>query len=132
MRPVPESNSPLSNEKTDDLMWRVCKVAELFRVKDTEVPGQLVSVFCYIASHNPCNLQAISDALGLSHNSTSRNTDWLSSHHRLGKPGMGLVVKYTDPLNLRRRVVRLTSKGEKMVQTIKEILYGANETELVG
>jgi DNA-binding MarR family transcriptional regulator len=129
---MPESNSPLFKERTDELMWRVCKVAELFRVKDTEVPGQLVSVFCYIASHNPCNLQAISEALGMSHNSTSRNTDWLSSHHRLGKSGMGLIVKYTDPLNLRRKVVKLTPKGEQMIINIKEILYGHQETDLVG
>ena len=113
-------------------MWRVCKVAELFRVKDTEVPGQLVSVFCYIASHNPCNLQAISEALGMSHNSTSRNTDWLSTHHRLGKAGMGLITKIDDPFDMRRKVVKLTPKGEKMIQTIKEILYGHQETDLVG
>jgi DNA-binding MarR family transcriptional regulator len=129
---MPESTNPLVKERTDELMWRVCKVAELFRVKDTEVPGQLVSVFCYIASHNPCNLQAIKESLGLTDNSTSRNTDWLSDYHRLGKPGMGLIKKYTDPQNFRRRVVKLTPKGEAMVQSIKEILYGAKETDFVG
>jgi len=123
---------PLIKERTDELMWKVCKVAELFRVKDAEVPGQLVSVFCYIASHNPCHLQAIQEDLGLSPNSTSRNTDWLSSHHRLGKAGMGLVTKADDPYDMRRKVVKLTPKGEQMVTTIKEILYGAKDTDLVG
>lgn len=103
-------------------MWKLCRIHELFRMQDTEVPGQLVSVFCFIASHNPCNLQAIEKALGLSPNSTSRNTDWLSSHHRLGKPGMGLIIKKRDHLNHSRRVVELTPKGQMMVNQIKEIL----------
>lgn len=77
-------------------------------------------------------MQSIQNDLGLSPNSTSRNTDWLSTHHRLGKPGMGLIAKAKDPYDMRRGVVKLTPKGEQMVQTIKEILYGAKETELVG
>jgi DNA-binding MarR family transcriptional regulator len=122
---MPETYHPLLNQKTDDLMWRLCQVHELFRIKDTEVPGQLVSIFCYIASRNPCNLQSIQKDLGLSANSTSRNTDWLSTHHRLGKAGMGLVMKKVDPLNQRRRVVALTDEGHNMVSRIKEILNGA-------
>lgn len=109
---------------TDEQMWRLCRVHELFRQIDTEVPGQLVSVFCFIASHNPCNLQAIEKGLGLSPNSTSRNTDWLSTHHRLGKPGMKLIVKKVDPFNARRRIVELTNEGYEMVDKIKRILYG--------
>lgn len=117
-----ETSSPLVKPLTDDVMWKLCRIHELFRVKDVEVPGQLVSVFCYIASHNPCNLQAIEKELGLSPNSTSRNTDWLSTHHRLGKPGMGLIYKKRDPFNGRRRIVELTDKGYEMIDQIKEIL----------
>jgi DNA-binding MarR family transcriptional regulator len=119
-----ETSSPLLKEVTDEVMWKLCRIHELFRAKDVEVPGQLVSVFCYIASHNPCNMQSIEIDLGLSPNSTSRNTDWLSSHHRLGKPGMGLIIKKRDPLNSRRRVVELTKQGHQMVSKIKEILHG--------
>jgi DNA-binding MarR family transcriptional regulator len=121
---MPETNHPLLNNKNDDEMWKLFQVHELFREKDVEVPAQLVSVFCYIASHNPCHLQAIEAGTGLSPNSTSRNTDWLSSHHRLGKPGMGLIVKKLDPTNHRRRFVELTEHGHEMVSKIKEILYG--------
>lgn len=117
-----ELTNRVVGKPTDETMWRLCQINELFRLKDTEVPGQLVSVFCFIASHNPCNLQAIEKGLGLSSNSTSRNTDWLSSHHRLGKPGMNLIRKKIDPLNGRRRLVELTEDGHKMVSKIKEIL----------
>jgi DNA-binding MarR family transcriptional regulator len=119
---MPETSTPLVKPLTDEVMWKICRIHELFRTLEVEVPGQLVSVFCYIASHNPCNLQAIEKELGLSSNSTSRNTDWLSSHHRLGKPGMGLIVKKRDPFHGSRRIVELTDKGYEMVDKIKEIL----------
>lgn len=91
---------------------------------DEEVPAQVVVVFCFVASHNPCHMQAIEEEIGLTPNSVSRNSDWLSTHHRLGKPGMGLIEKFTDPNNQRRKMLRLTSKGETLANHIKEVLYG--------
>jgi len=114
---------PLLRKRTDPLMYRLWKVEQLFRLADEEVPAQLVTVFCYIASHNPCHLTAIMEDCGLSSNSVSRNTDWLSKTHRLGKPGMDLIIKETDPLDARRRIARLTSKGELIASQIKSILY---------
>lgn len=113
---------PIKNELTDASMAKVLAISEEFRSLDTEVPGQLVSVFLYIASHNPCHMQAIENDLRLSPNSVSRNTDWLSKYHRLGKPGMGLVVKIADPVNARRRLVKLTEKGHRLVDRINQIL----------
>ena len=113
---------PIKNELTDASMAKVLAISEEFRSLDTEVPGQLVSVFLYIASHNPCHMQAIENDLRLSPNSVSRNTDWLSKYHRLGKPGMGLVVKIADPVNARRRLVKLTEKGHRLVERINQIL----------
>jgi len=119
---VSDTGLPIINELTDDVMRTQLRIAELFRDLDDEVPGQLVSTFLYIASHNPCHMQAIQDALRVSPNSVSRCTDWLSKYHRLGKPGMDLVVKFTDPQNARRRMVKLTPRGERLVIKIKEIL----------
>ena len=113
---------PIKNELTDASMAKVLAISEEFRSLDTEVPGQLVSVFLYIASHNPCHMQAIENDLRLTPNSVSRNTDWLSKYHRLGKPGMGLVVKIADPANARRRLVKLTEKGHRLVDRINQIL----------
>ena len=119
---MPETSKPLACELTDPCLAKVLKISELFRQLDLEVPGQLVSVFCFIASHNPCHQQAIQEALGLSANSASRNTDWLSKYHRLGKPGLDLVVKKEDPLNRRRKIVTLTPKGEQLVLDIQKIM----------
>lgn len=119
---MPDLGLPIKNELTDATMAKVLAISEEFRSLDTEVPGQLVSVFLYIASHNPCHMQAIENDLRLSPNSVSRNTDWLSKYHRLGKPGMGLVVKIADPVNARRRLVKLTEKGHRLVDRINQIL----------
>lgn len=119
---MPDLGLPIKNELTDATMAKVLAISEEFRSLDTEVPGQLVSVFLYIASHNPCHMQAIENDLRLSPNSVSRNTDWLSKYHRLGKPGMGLVVKIADPVNARRRLVKLTEKGHRLVDRINQNL----------
>jgi DNA-binding MarR family transcriptional regulator len=117
------SQTPLLRKRTDALLYRLLKVEQLFRLTDEEVPAQLVTVFCYIASHNPCHMLAIQEDVGLSCNSVSRNTDWLSTTHRLGKPGMGLITKEVDPINARRKLVSLTPKGQIMADQIKAILY---------
>ena len=119
---MPDLGLPIKNDLTDATMAKALAISEEFRSLDTEVPGQLVSVFLYIASHNPCHMQAIENDLRLSPNSVSRNTDWLSKYHRLGKPGMGLVVKIADPVNARRRLVKLTEKGHRLVERINQIL----------
>jgi DNA-binding MarR family transcriptional regulator len=90
---------------------------------DREIPGQLVSAFLYIASHNPCHKQALEQDLGFAVASSSRTTDWLSDHHRLGKKGLGLIKKYPDPLNRRRVVLALSPKGEALIRQMKELIY---------
>jgi DNA-binding MarR family transcriptional regulator len=105
-------------------MAQLLKAFELLRLMDREIPGQLVSAFLYIASHNPCHKQALEEDLDLPTSSSSRLVDWLSHYHRLGKPGLGLVTKTKDPTNFRRIIVTLTPKGESLARQMKEHLYG--------
>jgi DNA-binding MarR family transcriptional regulator len=105
-------------------MAQVLKAFELLRLMDREIPGQLVSAFLYIASHNPCHKQALEEDLDLATSSSSRLVDWLSHYHRLGKPGLGLVTKTKDPANFRRIIISLTPKGESLARQMKEHLYG--------
>ena len=104
-------------------MAQVLKAFELLRLMDREIPGQLVSAFLYIASHNPCHKQALEEDLDLATSSSSRLVDWLSHYHRLGKPGLGLVIKSKDPTNFRRIIVSLTPKGESLARQMKEHLF---------
>ena len=120
---------PLKRELTDSNMLKLMKTTELLRILDREVPGQLLSVFFYVASHNPCHKLAMEEDLGIKTSSASRLTDWLSDYHRLGKPGLGLIKKYTDASNRRRQYLILTEKGEALINQIKDIVfYGKQET----
>lgn len=114
--------------KTTDLeMEKLLKAMELFRSYDPEMPAQVISVFLYIASHNDCSkvqLQDKTDGLNMPSASASRNTDWLSYKHRLGKRGLNWIVKYRDKTDKRRQIMKLSSQGQFLVQQVRDILYG--------
>jgi DNA-binding MarR family transcriptional regulator len=109
---------------TDGEIERLRKVIDVLRLFDREVPAQVVSTFFYIASHDGCPISQLVKAIGYSSSSASRCTDWLSDYHRLGKPGMGLIVKKKDNLDQRSRTLHLTPKGELVINQIKDILNG--------
>ena len=114
---------PLKRTLSDRQIAQVLKAFELLRLMDREIPGQLVSAFLYIASHNPCHKQAMEEDLDFTTSSASRLTDWLSEYHRLGKPGLGLITKTKDPTDFRRILITLTPKGESLARQMKDHLY---------
>lgn len=115
---------PLRRQVTNVKALRLLKVINLLRLLDREVPGQVIASYLYVASHNHCHKSALEEDLDFTTASSSRNTDWLSEHHRLNKPGMGLIKKQQDPNNRRRQMLSLTSRGEQLLKQIEELLYG--------
>jgi DNA-binding MarR family transcriptional regulator len=101
------------------------EVINIVRQLDREMPAQVLATLFYVATHDDCHKQALEEDLDFTAASGSRNTDWLSNKHRLGKPGLGLITKTTDPSNRRRQTLRLTPKGEVLMTQLKEMLYGA-------
>jgi DNA-binding MarR family transcriptional regulator len=114
--------------KTTDLeMEKLLKAMELFRSYDPEIPAQVISVFLYIASHDDVSKVQIQDkdaGLNMPSASASRNTDWLSHKHRLGKSGLNWVIKYRDPTDMRKQIMKLSPQGVLLVKQLKDILYG--------
>ena len=114
--------------KTTDLeMQKLLKAMELFRSYDPEIPAQVISVFLYIASHDDCSKVQIQDkdvGLNMPSASASRNTDWLAHKHRLGKQGLNWVIKYRDPTDMRKQIVKLSPQGVLLVKQLRDILYG--------
>ena len=108
----------------DNDLFGVLKAFELLRLQDEQMPGQLVSTFLYVASHNPCSKRDVEKDLQLSSSSASRLLDWLSDYHRLGKPGLGLIIKYKDNMDLRLATVKLTPKGENLANHFRELIFG--------
>jgi len=114
---------PLRRELTDDRAERILCMIERLRVLDREVPAQVISCFLYIASHNHCHKEALEEDLGFTTASSSRNIDWLSTKHRSGRPGLGLVFKERDPDNGRRIICSLSAKGKDLVEDLISDLY---------
>ena len=112
---------------TDPEMEKLLKAMELFRSYDPEIPAQVISVFLYIASHDDVSKVQIQDkyeGLNMPSASASRNTDWLSHKHRLGKSGLNWIIKYRDPTDMRKQIMKLSPQGVLLVKQLKDILYG--------
>ena len=128
-----ESN--LRRELTDEKIERLLKVYNLFRLWDREIPAQVLATLFYIGSHNDCHKTALEEDLNFTTASSSRNTDKLSKDHRFngkldknGKPivkaGYDLIVKETEEVSPYRQRLKLSQKGEDLMNQIKQILYG--------
>ena len=117
---------PIRTQTTDARLEKVHGAFECIRLLDREMPGQVVSIFLYVASHDGCHKQALEAELGLTTASASRNTDILSGKGRTGtnREGLGLITKEEDPSNGRRQILRLTPEGKRLAQTMKLLIYG--------
>ena len=109
----------------DPKIARLLAGIQTIRYLDREVPAQTIVCLLYVASHNPCYKAEMEKAINISTASGSRNTDWLSEKHRIGKDGMGLISKSVDPADPRARrvILKLTKKGEMFIENLKSIIY---------
>ena len=109
---------------TDEKIDRLVKVFKQLRLQKREMSAQELATLFYIGSRNDCHKTALEQDLNFTTASSSRNTDKLSKDHRLGKAGLDLIVKETEVVSPFRQRLRLTKKGEDLMNQIKQILYG--------
>jgi DNA-binding MarR family transcriptional regulator len=109
---------------TDKLVLQLLRTHELIRIKHKNIPARYISIFLYIASHDPCQQKAIEDGLGILQPTCSRGTDFLSKQNRLGQPGLDWIKKEQDPLNATQKVLTLTQEGKAVIRQMKETVYG--------
>ena len=114
----------LRRKLTDEKIERLLKVYNLLRLYDREIPAQVLATLFYIGSHNDCHKTALEEDLNFTTASSSRNTDKLSKVHRLGTAGYDLIVKEIEEEPPRRQRLKLSKKGEDLMNQIKQILYG--------
>ena len=106
-------------------MEQIHNAFELIRLLEREMPGQVVSSFLFVASHDNCHKQVLEEELGLTTAASSRCTDILAN----GRPGrnaegLNLIAKADDPTDRRRSVLTLTPRGKALAQQMKSIIYG--------
>ena len=87
------------------------------------VPLQAMAVFWYVATYQNCSKKDIEEYFKMSKASSSRLTDYLSRYHRLGKTGLGLISKESDPKDKRRTLLKLTRKGKDLIEKSFSTLY---------
>tara|TARA_B100000941_G_scaffold113734_1_gene79909 strand:- start:66 stop:389 length:324 start_codon:yes stop_codon:yes gene_type:complete len=88
-----------------------------------DIPLQAMAVFWYVATFQNCSKKNIEEYFGMSKASASRLTDYISRYHRLGKAGLGLISKKSDPKDKRRTLLKLTRKGKDLIENSFSTLY---------
>ncbi|UXY92546.1 transcriptional regulator [Pseudomonas phage LUZ100] len=94
----------------------------LKRFRDFDQEMQTAQTFIAVAMQPGITMKELSEKVGISQASCSRNVSALSRVHRLNKPGMDLVVAAEDPMERRRKVVKLTPKGQRLAETLTQLI----------
>ena len=101
------------------------KIIEEMRKFDPQLEAQAISVFFYVADKGGKDgvaQQAISEALDIAQSSVSRNCYKLATINRHRKVGIGLLENFEDPMERRRKHVRLTAKGRRVFKTLTDLV----------
>ena len=91
---------------------------EEFRKFDPEMPIQTVAVFLKVANEDGITMKDLGESLGIPQSSCSRNVAALSKLNRLNKSGHDLVYAVEDPVERRRKIVKLTPKGKRVAESL--------------
>jgi DNA-binding MarR family transcriptional regulator len=88
------------------------------------MPMQQALTLLAVAEQPGLTMQELSDTVGMSQSSCSRNVAALSKWHRLGSPGLDCLEAIEDPRERRRKVMYLTAKGRQRIKAALEALLG--------
>jgi hypothetical protein len=90
-----------------------------------DLPFRCVPVFFEVArsdAEGGITVTELSKQLDISQASTSRMISLLDEATWKNRPGAGLIRSISDPHDSRRRVLRLSDKGARMIQRLSDIV----------
>lgn len=119
--PVPMKPST-TLEPQKRVIMKLDRAINALREHDAEMQAQTISILLQVAVNPGIAMRALEERTGLRSSSVSRNVTALSDLHRSGKPGLGMVVAKEDPDDRRSKQVFLTTKGNRVVERLLEIL----------
>ena len=100
-------------------------IIEEMRKFDPQLEAQAIAVFFYVGingGNDGVAQQVISEALDIAQSSVSRNCYKLATINRHRKVGIGLLENFEDPMERRRKLVRLTAKGRRVFKTLTDLV----------
>ena len=103
-------------------MMRVFQILEEFRKIYPDMQMQTASIFVTIAINQGITMKDLAQRIGVAQSTCSRNVALLSGMLKHDKPGYGLVVATEDPVERRRKVVNLTSRGERVAASLDALV----------
>lgn len=112
----------MSNMKT---IKSLMNLVEELRKLDPEMQLQTVQVLLAVAHAGDAGVPMtnLADNLGISQASASRNVAALGNKlNRHKQPGLGLLESKEDPADYRRKIVKVTAKGNRMIERLVEII----------
>ena len=86
---------------------------------DPEMPlGQAKCLFIIAQAEDGLSLTDISKKAGVGLATASRNIAALGKINRKREPGLKLIESFEDPMERRKKIIRLTAKGRTTVKRI--------------
>ena len=102
-------------------MLRLIDSVEILRSLDPEMQAQTMLIFLLIANRDPdpISMTDLARQSGVAQSSVSRNVASLGSINRHKMPGLQLVDSYEDPKDLRKKLVKLTPSGRRIINLLE-------------
>ena len=114
------ANSPPTMKPSTTEAQRKCAksinraLKPFFAVRDT-MPLQYVATFLLVAEEEGLNVATYATRAGISQSLMTRHLSDLGEVNRYHEEGFGLLEAFTDLMDRRNRLVRLTAKGKHVV-----------------
>lgn len=105
------------NPKVSKLQ-ELIKVVDHFRTLDAEYPSQLIALVLQVATSPGQTMSTLAERTGMSVPSVSRNVERSGKRWGMNRQGEDLLEAEENPENRREKLVKLSPKGERFIQTL--------------
>lgn len=118
------ATTKIDPERKRKLIRKLLRLLEEFKKLDSEMPLQQIVTLVEVALANEEGI-SVSDLavrVGNSTSSTSRNVAILGEYGRGKSAGLEVVKAVVNPMDRRYQLVKLTPKGQRVIDQLVEVL----------